>query len=255
MILGALVLFFALAWLLCRRLSFYSLVDVFWAFAFLPVVILQGAGAGGWVPRRVLLASLMGLWSLRLTLHLGLRLAAHFPHEDRRYVALREAKGVRWPLWSFVFFQGQGLVVWWLCRPFAGICASPIPAWSWFEVVGFAALALAIAGEGLADLQLARWRRANPGKLCRQGLWAWSRHPNYFFQILLWVAVTMIAWPAGAILSAALCALMMIHLILRVTGVPLAEKLSSARYGEEFGRYQREVNSLVPWPPKSVRQG
>lgn len=48
---------------------------------------------------------------------------------------------------------------------------------------------------------------------------------------------------------------MMIHLILRVTGVPLAEKLSSARYGEEFGRYQREVNSLVPWPPKSVRQG
>lgn len=119
MILGALVLFFALAWLLCRRLSFYSLVDVFWAFAFLPVVILQGAGAGGWVPRRVLLASLMGLWSLRLTLHLGLRLAAHFPHEDRRYVALREAKGVRWPLWSFVFFRDRAL--------WSGGCVGPSP--------------------------------------------------------------------------------------------------------------------------------
>lgn len=187
---------------------------------------------------------------MRLTWHLGRRLWAHWPKEDRRYLALREAKGAGWAWWSFVFFQGQGLVAWFLTRPFAGIAQHQAAGFSGLELVGFTLLAVAIIGEGLADWQLARCRAANPGQLCRAGLWSWSRHPNYFFQLLLWLAVLLCALPAGAGVAALLCALVMWHLVLRVTGVPLAEKLSAQRYGAEFERYQREVSVLVPWPPR-----
>ncbi len=250
MILAGLLLAFALGWWLCRRLDFYSLVDLFWSGCFLPVVWLEAQFSSGWPARRWLIAALIALWSLRLTLHLGRRLFAHWPQEDRRYSALKEAKGSRWPVWSFLFFQGQALVAWVLTRPFAGIAASGHEGFGMLEGIGFFLLAVAVFGEGLADWQLSRWRREHPGRLCRAGLWSWSRHPNYFFQLLLWFAVLLCAIPSGSALSASLCFVMMTHLVLRVTGVPLAEALSARRYGEEFARYQREVSVLVPMPPR-----
>jgi steroid 5-alpha reductase family enzyme len=117
------------------------------------------------------------------------------------------------------------------------------------ELAGLALWAVALAGESVADAQLARFKRdpANRGQVCRTGLWGRSRHPNYFFEWLLWCAFALMAtgtpwgwvsWSAPAL---------MLYFLLRVTGIPLTEKQAVASKGDAYRTYQREVSAFVPW--------
>ena len=92
---------------------------------------------------------------------------------------------------------------------------------------------------------------ANKGKTMRYGLWRYSRHPNYFFQWLTWVAYALIALAAPYGWIGLVSPLLILYLILFVTGVKPAEEQALKSRGDDFRRYQRETSVFIPWPPRS----
>ena len=106
-------------------------------------------------------------------------------------------------------------------------------------------------GESLADRQLSRFREnpVNNGRVCRVGLWKYSRHPNYFFEWLHWLAYIPIAVGSPLLPAMALAPALMLIFILFVTGIPPIEKRAVLSRGEEYRRYQRTTSSFFPWFP------
>lgn len=125
---------------------------------------------------------------------------------------------------------------------------NPSPVLHPLEYAGAALWLLALSGEALADAQLAAFKKnpANKGQVCAVGLWRYSRHPNYFFEWLVWVSffVFALASPCGwlAIVGPA----SILYLLLRVTGIPMTEEQSLRSRGDAYRRYQK------PRAPSSV---
>ena len=174
----------AFAWLRQRRTRNAGIVDVLWAGGLGVLAVTFATLAEGWAPRRLLVGLLAGLWSARLTLLLARRVATE--SEDGRYAILRTRWGDRFEPWLFLFFQAQALLAVLLSLAFLIPAAAETAGWRWNDFAAIALWVLSIAGESLADRQLHDWRSdpANRGKTCRTGLWATSRHPNYFFEWL-----------------------------------------------------------------------
>jgi steroid 5-alpha reductase family enzyme len=252
---AALAVSFAIGYALARRLNNYGIVDILWSYAFAAVAILFAAGGPGWWVRRALLAAAVAVWSVRLGTHLLVRIAHHHPTEDGRYQRLREewADGFAWRMGGF--FQLQAASVLFLALPFFWICRNPAASLRPLEWVGLAVWTLAIAGEALADAQLAGFkRRVRAGAesaVCDVGLWRYSRHPNYFCEWLIWVgyAVWACASPWGwlGLLSPA----SILFLLLRVTGIPMTEAQSVRSKGDAYRRYQARTSAFVPWFPRA----
>jgi steroid 5-alpha reductase family enzyme len=111
---------------------------------------------------------------------------------------------------------------------------------------------LAVGGETLADHQLARFR-ANPGnygQVCREGLWAWSRHPNYFFEWLHWFTYLLLALGSARWRLALSGPVLMLLFLYRLSGIPWTEAQSLRSRGDAYRRYQREVSAFIPLPPR-----
>jgi steroid 5-alpha reductase family enzyme len=151
------------------------------------------------------------------------------------------------------FFLFQGLLDLVLAIPFLVGSLNPSAPVAPLEWVGVAIWAVALAGETAADRQLERFK-ANPsnrGRTCREGLWRFSRHPNYFFEWLVWIAwaVFALASPGGAL--ALVCPALMLFFLLRVTGIPATEAQALASRGNDYREYQRTTSAFVPWFPKA----
>lgn len=250
---AALSLLFAATLTLARRMDNYGIVDIVWAGAFGALASFYAAVGPGWAPRRWLIAGIVTLWSARLALHLYRRVMSHHPAEDRRYTEMR----VRWAgdfrRKMAVFFQQQALSVVILGLPFLLVARNPATAFHPLEYAGLALWLLALIGEALADAQLAAFKRdpANQGKVCEAGLWAWSRHPNYFFESLVWFGYFIFACASPWGWTTLICPIGILYLLLRVTGVPMAEEQSLRSRGDAFRDYQRRVSVFVPWFPKT----
>jgi steroid 5-alpha reductase family enzyme len=248
------VLLMMLAWLLYRRTDNAGWVDVAWAYGLGGLAILFAALGPGDPVRRGLVAILGGGWSVRLGTYLLLRLL-HDPHEDGRYTALRKEWGGNLSLRFFGFFQFQALLDLVLAWPFLVVSLDPSRGIHPLAWVGVALWLVSLAGEALADLQLRRFKCSplHRGRVCRSGLWAWSRHPNYFFEWLVWVAFALLATASPWGWTAWACPLLMLYFLLRVTGIPATEAQSVRSKGEEYLRYQAEVSAFVPWPTREGR--
>jgi steroid 5-alpha reductase family enzyme len=245
---GVMAAVFALA----LRLRNFSIVDIAWSANFTPLALLYAVGGGGYLPRRALIAAMVTLWSLRLAAHLHARIFALHPEEEGRYVQLRREWAARVNVRFFAFFQAQGLLNALLSIPFLIACVDPGGPLGPFEITGAALFAVALAGESLADRQLAAFKAdpASRGRTCRAGLWRYSRHPNYFFEWLVWVAyfVFALASPWGWI--SAFCPLLMLLFLFRVTGIPLTEEQALRSRGDDYREYQRTTSAFFPWFPK-----
>lgn len=251
---GGLLAFFALVYALSRRLDNYGVVDIAWAYAFGALAAGYAVFSPGWPVRRALLAALVAIWSARLGTHLLLRVARHHPREDARYTQLRRDWAANFHGRMFGFFQLQALSVVVLGIVFLLPARNAHAALHPLEIAGAALWLLALGGEALADAQLAAFkRRARAGEVCDAGLWRYSRHPNYFFEWLVWVAFFLFALGSpwgwlGAIAPAG-----MLYLLLHVTGVPMAEAQSLRTKGEAYRRYQAVTSAFVPLPRREPR--
>lgn len=254
MLIAALILLilFVLTWALSVKLNNYSFVDVTWSLAFAPVAAWYAASGDGWLPRRVAIAVLVGAWSLRLGIHLWRRVASHHPKEDVRYAVLREKWKANPPKAFLWFFLAQAVLVWLLMLPVHLICQQAGESFHVLEYVGLGVWFVALIGEGISDAQLAHFKRTQTDSkgICEVGLWHYSRHPNYFFQSLLWWGLFLMALPAAWGWTAIVAPLAMLHFLLNVTGIPLTEKLSVEKRGDAYRDYQRRTSAFVPWFPK-----
>ena len=235
------------AWLVYRATDKASWVDAFWAGNLAVLAAWYAASATGDATRRVMVLAVGGLWGVRLAAHIALRVAKG--PEDPRYVTMRAEWRTNLPAKFLRFFMVQAVVDVVLSVPFLLMALDTAPFGRLTEIAGLVLWALALAGESVADAQLAHFKRdpESRGRVCRVGLWSMSRHPNYFFEWLLWCAFALMAtgapwgwvsWSAPA---------MMLYLLLRVTGIPLTEQQAVRSKGEEYRAYQREVSAFVPW--------
>ena len=236
-------------WLLALRLNNLGIVDIFWSFGFMPIVNGFAWLSPGDPARRGLITVMAGLWSLRLAVHLAIRIVGHHPVEDVRYVRLRADWGEKLRSKTLMFFMFQAAILAGLSVIFLVPCLNPAPGITLLEWTGVALWVMALLGESLADWQLKQFR-ANPvnhGQVCQQGLWYYSRHPNYFFEWLVWVAYFLFAWSSPGGCYTVLCPGIMLFFLLRVTGIPLTEELSLKRKGDAYRAYQRTTSAFVPW--------
>ena len=249
---AALLVGFAGLYLLARRLNNYGIVDVAWSYAFAPVAAFYALAAPGDPWRRAVLAALVVPWSLRLGSHLARRVWSHHPVEDARYGQLRRDWAGNFAPKMFGFFQLQAVSVVVLALPFLLAARNPAPELHGLEWAGALLWLVALAGETIADAQLAGFKRdpANRGRICTVGLWRWSRHPNYFFEWMVWVgfAVFAAASPLGWL--GLISPLLILWLLLRVTGIPLTEQQILRSRGDAYRRYQRTTSAFVPWFPR-----
>lgn len=246
---GASVLM-VLMWMLAIRIANASHVDVAWAYGTGGLGVLYALLGTGSTGNRLLVAGLAVLWGGRLGTYLLVNRILGKP-EDGRYQELRRRWAPNVNRAFFVFFQAQAGFVAVFSLPFLFVAqdSGDVSALAWVGAVG---VVTCVALEALSDRQLAAWRAdpANKGKTARNGLWGWSRHPNYFFEWLHWVfwALIAVGSPHGWIALAVPAFLLV--LLFRVTGIPETEAQSLRSRGDDYRRYQQEVSVFVPLPPR-----
>ncbi|MCW5547441.1 MAG: DUF1295 domain-containing protein [Opitutaceae bacterium] len=245
-------LLFAAVYFVARRIDNYGIVDIAWSYAFGLLAVFYALAAAGWPVRRALIAALALVWSLRLGTHLYVRVMGHHPVEDGRYLALRQRWAANFAWEMFKFFQMQAVSVVLLGAAFLVTSLNPVARLHPLEIAGALLWLLALSGEAVADRQLAAFKRdpANRGRVCDRGLWRYSRHPNYFFEWMVWVAFFVFAlgspWGWVAIIGPA----SILWLLLRVTGIPMNEEQNLRSRGDAYRRYQQTTSAFVPWFPK-----
>lgn len=239
-------------WIVSVRIRNAGIVDVAWSALFGLLALIYGFLGDGDVVRRAIAAALMILWSVRLAGYLGRRVLGHLETEDPRYAALRAKWGAAANRNMLFFFLFQGVTNVLLSVPVLIAVQNPRPGLRIVEVAGIALWVVALLGESIADAQLARFRRdpANRGRVCTAGLWGYSRHPNYFFEWLIWCAFFLFALGSPYGWVAAYCPVLMLWFLYKVTGIPATEEHSLQSKGEEYRRYQRTTSAFVPWFPK-----
>jgi steroid 5-alpha reductase family enzyme len=248
------VVLMLVVWLLAWRVNNLGVVDVAWSLGFLPVATGFALLAPGDPERRALVALMAGLWSVRLGVHIAVRVRTHHPREDVRYAQLRAEWGARVRSKTFWFFQLQAALLAGLATVFLVPCLNARPGITPLEWTGVAIWLLALVGESVTDGQLRRFkaRPENGRQICQAGLWNYSRHPNYFFEWLVWVGFFMFAWGSPGGCYTVLCPGLMLFFLLRVTGIPMTEALSVKSKGEAYREYQRTTSAFVPWFKKSA---
>ena len=241
--------FMSIGWLTWRLTGKSGWIDTIWSLGVgaTSLSILSLATESG--PRAWLLMAMVLPWASRLGAHIAARTKAS--GDDPRYASLINAWGETAPRQLFLFLQYQAIAGWVLAVSvgLAAANAAPFPAPG--DVVGLFIGVFALYGEALADRQLVIFRRTSkPGDVCDAGLWSLSRHPNYFFEWLFWLAIALVAfdlsgrWLWGAFALAA--PLQMYWLLVHVSGVPPLEAHMSRSRGESYAAYQQRTPVFFP---------
>ena len=243
--------YFTITWAISVRIRNYGLLDVAFSYGVAILAPMYAWFGPGEMLRKWVFAAIGIVWSLRLGTYILVRVLRHHPAEDLRYQTLR----ARWPgqLRFLAFFQLQAALVVIFSLPFLLVAFNSQSGISLLEFTGMVIAAAAVVGETIADLQMQAFKRnpANRGRVCDVGLWGYSRHPNYFFESMVWWGCFLVALdsPWGWITIA--CPLLMLYFLLRVTGIPLTEEYAVKNKGDAYREYQRTTSAFVPWFSKA----
>jgi len=242
--------YFALIWAISVKVRNYGFLDVAWSYGVAILAPLDAWLSPGAPLRKWTLTGIGVAWSLRLGTYILLRVLRHHPREDARYQTLR----ARWrgPEMFFLFFELQAVLVAIFSLPFLFVAFDPAPALHPLTIAGAALAVIALCGEATADVQMQLFK-AQPdsaGKVCQRGLWRYSRHPNYFFESLIWWAFFFAALPSPHGWIAIVCPLLMLYFLFKVTGIPLTEEYALKSKGDAYREYQRTTSAFIPWLKK-----
>jgi steroid 5-alpha reductase family enzyme len=244
---------FAVMWAICYRVKNYGFLDVTWTLVIGLLAAICGIAGPGNAQRRWMFTSIGMVWSLRLGLFVLARVWRHHPTEDKRYRSLRE----RWttPFAFLLFFELQALVAVVFSSPFLIAAFADSPNMGALEWVGLLLAVAGIIGEAIADRQAAAFkgRHGKSHAVLDTGLWRYSRHPNYFFEMLAWIGFSLAALDLWLGWIAISCPVLISYFLLRVTGIPLTEKHSLEAHGDAYRNYQRCTSVLIPWVMKRIR--
>lgn len=247
----AMVLVMAALWALHLAVRNASIADVGWCLGLIGTVLWYAAQASGEAERKALVIVMVTIYAGRLGLYLLFNRVIG-KQEDPRYRRLRVRWGASEPFKMFGYFQLQAAVVAAFSLPILVVMQNPRAPFGFWELAGVLLWIVAMAGEVAADWQLANFRAKpwNHDRVCREGLWYFSRHPNYFFEWLHWWSYVVMALGAPGWPLTWIGPIGMGYALLAVTGIPLAEEQALSHRGEEYRQYQRTTSAFVPWFPK-----
>ena len=223
-----------------------SIVDILWGLGFVVVV---------WLleyifPSRngLLLKYLVTIWGLRLAYYLLKRYLKK--GEDWRYADWKKEWGKNYVIRSyFQVYMLQGFFMIIIALPFIGIAENP-PSFSIIQLFAVLIFGIGFIFEAVADAQLAKFKKnpKNKGKIMKQGLWKYSRHPNYFGEMLLWWGIFFYVLPYTTVWISIWSPITITFLLTKVSGVPFLEK----KYKENpaYRKYVNETSTFIPLPPR-----
>ncbi|HXG28091.1 MAG TPA: DUF1295 domain-containing protein [Nevskiales bacterium] len=237
-------------WLLQLRTRNAGIVDAVWPLVIAAGALLYATAGDGDVVIRLTLALLSLAWALRLSGYLALRNRG--PVEERRYAELRRKWGESADRKMLLFFLFQAAVAWLLALTYLPIAyrtqMPPDAAW----MAGILLCLVGILGEGIADHQLRAFKRdpRNRQRVCDQGLWRYSRHPNYFFECLHWAGFPLLALQADWAVLSLIGPVLITVLLLKLSGIPTIEARQAVLHRPGYEDYVRRTSAFVPWPPR-----
>jgi len=242
-----------LVWLWAYKIKNAGVVDIFWSYNFPVIAVILLLLAPGFETRKLLICAMVIIAGCRLGTHLAIRIVKHLGEEEGRYQQLRKEWGPNAERKFFFFFQFQAISNVVLAVPFFIITLNTNNELSPFEYVGAGLWLISVLGEAIADAQLAAFKKDanNKGKVCDKGLWGYSRHPNYFFEWLMWTSYFVFAMGAPYGLLAIISPVIILYLLLKVTGIPATEAQSLRSKGEAFKLYQQKTSVFIPWFKRS----
>lgn len=238
--------FMSLFFLIARFIKKDTIVDVAWGMGFLFITLFSLIKNGFYYFPQIITTVLVTFWAFRLSGYLFLR--TYGKKEDTRYQELKATWGKWTMLYSYIFiYVLQGGLIILIGYPLILITATDsqgsIPA----TFIGVAIWLTGFLFETIADLQIYQFmfKPENKGKIMRVGLWRYSRHPNYFGEMLVWWGFFFIALGIPLGWSSIISPIIITFLLLFVSGVPLAEKQISKL--DEFQEYKESTSVLIPW--------
>lgn len=244
---------FFLSWVIHLPLKNAAVVDVTWGLGFIllsAVYVWQGQRFN---LRNTIYFLMVLLWGARIVFYLIKRIV-HEKEEDKRYRKIRQNFGkMAWFKFLFIFELQAGLEMI-ISIPFIIVSVNASPSLSYLEILGAIIFILSLIGEAVADEQLHAFKRnlVNKGKTCDVGLWYYSRHPNYFFELMIWIGLFIYALGSPMGWVAIISPLVMYFLLRYVSGVPLAEEQSLLSRGDEYKKYQERTSIFFPMPVKEA---
>lgn len=228
-----------------------SIVDLFWGFGFVILSLFYFQYSSGYLPRKIIISSLVFIWGVRLSWYLIRRNSGK--GEDFRYREFRKKYGEEryWWVSYFQTFLLQGILMWLISVTLLGAMTSS--GEQRLSLPDYAGILLWITGfifEAGGDWQLSRFKSdpGNKGKVLTTGFWRYTRHPNYFGDSAVWWGYGLISIGAGSYL-AALGSVLMTALIIKVSGVALLEK-SLVDRKPEYRDYIKNTSAFIPWFPR-----
>lgn len=251
--LAALVVLHAITFAVGRHVGRYNVVDVAWGLGFVVVAAVCAVVGTGDLFRRLLLLGLVAVWGLRLAWHMYGK--SKGKGEDPRYDALlggdfSPARVLR------KIFALQAAATWFVSLPLqvSAVLGPTPPALRVVLAIGVAVWLLGIVFEAVGDHQLREFKAdpANKGVLMDRGLWAWTRHPNYFGDASVWWGLWLVTIAGRPSLATVLSPVLMTYFLVYATGARPTEKLMADRPG--FDEYRSRTSFFIPRPPR-VRTG
>lgn len=225
------------------------MADVAWGLGFVLMAWTSFYLAGHFKMRGLLVCTLVSIWGTRLAWHIHMR--NNGKPEDYRYLAWRELWGRYFFVRSYLqVYVLQGLLLFLITFPVFLINNSSNSSLGWTDLAGVAVWLFGFYFESVGDAQLAQFLKnsANKGKLMQSGLWAFTRHPNYFGEVTQWWGIWLIALSVPGGLFAIIGPLTITFLILKISGIPMLEK--KMEENPEFAEYKRRVSIFFPLLPK-----
>lgn len=235
-----------------------DLADVLWGPAFLISALAAGTwgspgGLNTMSTRSVVILAFLAVWSTRLFIHVGWRNLSN-RQEDVRYNNWRKAWGKNWLWRSYLqVFVLQALILYVFLTPVLLSLSTPQALMNWSAWTGLIVAGTGLLFEAIADEQLRRFKAKpeNKGRLMTTGLWSWSRHPNYFGEVLLWWGIWILVADLPMGWATIVSPIGVTYLILKVSGVSMLEDLMRSRPG--FSEYARKTSVFFPLPPKRIK--
>lgn len=240
-----------LLWLLSLSIKDAGIIDIFWGTGFIIIgwfyACQEGLALLEW--RQILLLAIITLWGLRLSIYLAIRNIGK--PEDYRYAAWRKENGKNWWWISFLkVFALQGVLLWIISADFVPALQASGSLTFW-DYSGLVFWGIGFFFEAVGDWQMMCFKSypINKGKVMDQGLWRYTRHPNYFGEMMMtWgYFFFSLAHPMGIYFI--FCPIILTFLLLKVSGVAMLEeglKTTKPAYEE----YIKKTSAFIPWPPK-----
>lgn len=238
------VIHMSLVWLWYWKTNNPSVVDVGWASG-LTLSGLLYLSQSMISMRTVVLGFMLIFWGIRLGSYLWWTRIKQ-KQKDKRYVVLSQSWTMKEPLVFFINFQLQGIFIFVVSLSWYFIAQGSASSFHGSDFFGIFIFMMAFSLESLADLQLQHFKKNHPGEVCDQKLWRFSRHPNCFFDWLVWCSFSLFALPSPYGFWSLISPLTLYFIMVYMT-IPITERESIKSRGQKYMDYQAMTPKFFPW--------